>query len=60
MPLHPIVLEEWELLKLDRKCSPKTQLLINQIKERAEHISPLDRFVPKQVESLPGQQKLFE
>ena len=60
MPLHPIILEEWELLNLDHRCSPKTQILINQIKDRTPHISPLDRFVPKQVESLPGQQKLFE
>ena len=58
MPFHPLVLEEWEILNLDQRCSEKTQKFVDQIKKRLPRTGEIK--LPKQVESLPGQKKLFE
>lgn len=53
-----ITLEDWEILNLDQRCSESTQKLIDKLKKKLPSGGELK--IPKQVESLPGQKRLFE
>lgn len=52
-----IPLEDWEILNLDQRCSESTQRIVEQIKKRLPKNGEIK--IPKQVESPPGQKKLF-